>query len=157
MNDNLLPCVDPNIKTLGIRPVVARNEASTQTAIKVRDHVLVSDKKDTDTGPTPLEICLDSLAGCEGVIFKRCAREMKFEYTGVDTEASSEVDQRGSRGVVDVRPFFNWVRLNKSVHTNEPKESIDRLGQNVEFRRLVMGLFHSANVQLDLTWKRVAI
>jgi len=158
MNDDLLPpSVDPKIKTLGIRHVVARNEASTQTVIKVRDHVLVSDEKDLDNGPTPLEMCLASLLGCEGVIINRCAQAMKFEYTGVDIEASGEVDQRGSRGVVGVRPYFNWVHLNISVHTNEPEERLDRLSHNVEFRCPVLNLFRSANVQLDVTWRRVAI
>lgn len=157
MNDNLLPpSVNPNIKALGIRHVVARNEASTQTVIRVREHVLVSDEKDTDTGPTPLEMCLASLLGCEGVIINRCAQAMSFEYTGVDIEASGEVDQRGSRGVVGVRPYFNWVRLNVSVYTNEPKERLDRLSHNVEFRCPVLNLFRSANVQLDVTWRRVA-
>lgn len=158
MNDNLLPpSVDPNIKALGIRHVVARNEASTQTVIRVREHELVSDEKDTDTGPTPLEMCLASLLGCEGVIINRCAQAMSFEYTGVDIEASGEVDQRGSRGVVGIRPYFNWVRLNISIHTNEPKERLDRLSRNVEFRCPVMNLFRSANVQLDVNWKQVAI
>ena len=154
--DLLPPSVDPNTAALGIRRVIARNEASTRTVMMVRDHVLVSDEKGTNTGPTPLEMCLSSLLGCEGVIINRCAEAMQFRYTGVDIEADGEVDQRGSRGVQGVRPYFNWVRMKIRIHTDEPQERLDRLARNVEYRCPVMNLFRSAEVDLAVTWERVA-
>lgn len=154
--DLLPPSVDPNTSALGIRRVVARNEASTRTVMMVRDHVLVSDEKGTNTGPTPLEMCLSSLLGCEGVIINRCAEAMHFDYTGVDIEADGEVDQRGSRGVQGVRPYFNWVRIKIRVHTDEPQDRLERLARNVEYRCPVMNLFRSADVKLDVTWEKVA-
>lgn len=153
--DLLPPSVDPNTSALGIRRVVARNEASTRTVMMVRDHILVSDEKGTNTGPTPLEMCLSSLLGCEGVIINRCAEAMRFDYTGVDIEADGEVDQRGSRGVQGVRPYFNWVRVKIRVHTDEPQDRLDRLARNVEYRCPVMNLFRSADVKLDVTWEKV--
>lgn len=157
MTDDLLPpSVDPNTSALGIRRVVARNEASTRTVMMVRDHVLVSDEKGTNTGPTPLEMCLSSLLGCEGVIINRCAEAMQFRYSAVDIEADGEVDQRGSRGVQGVRPYFNWVRVRIRVHTDEPQDRLDRLARNVEYRCPVMNLFRSADVRLEVSWERVA-
>ncbi len=103
-------------------------------------------RKSTDTGPTPLEMTLSSLLGCEGVIINRCAEAMKFAYKAVDIEADGEVDQRGSRGVQGVRPYFNWVKLHIRVHTDEPQERFDRLIRNVEYRCPVMNLFRSADV-----------
>lgn len=153
--DLLPPSVDPNTSALGIRRVVARNEASTRTVMMVRDHILVSDEKGTNTGPTPLEMCLSSLLGCEGVIINRCAEAMQFKYSGVDIEADGEVDQRGSRGVQGVRPYFNWVRVKIRVHTDEPQDRLDRLARNVEYRCPVMNLFRSADVKLDVTWEKV--
>ena len=82
--DLLPPSVDPNKKALGIRRVSARNEASTRSVIMVRDHVVITDEKESNTGPTPLEMTLSSLLGCEGVIINRCAEAMKFEYSAVD-------------------------------------------------------------------------
>ncbi len=154
--DLLPPSVDPNRKALGIRRVSARNEASTRTVMMVRDHVLVSDERGTNTGPTPLEMCLSSLLGCEGVIVNRCAEAMNFAYSAVDMEADGEVDQRGSRGVPGVRPYFNWVRLRIRVHTEESEERFDRLKRNVEYRCPVMNLFRSADVELRVVWERVA-
>lgn len=154
-NDLLPPSVDPNTKALGIRRVSARNEASTRSVMMVRDHIVITDEKESNTGPTPLEMTLSSLLGCEGVIINRCAEAMQFTYTAVDMEADGEVDQRGSRGVQGVRPFFNWVKLRIRVHTEETQERFERLTRNVEYRCPVMNLFKSADVDVQITWERV--
>ena len=154
--DLLPPSVDPNVKALGIRRVSARNEGSTRTVMMVRDHIVVTDEKGTNTGPTPLELTLSSLMGCEGVIINRCAEAMQFAYTGVDMEADGEVDQRGSRGVQGVRPYFNWVKMRIRVHTEETQDRFDRLIRNVEYRCPVMNLFKSADVDVQIKWERVA-
>lgn len=153
--DLLPPSVDPNKKALGIRRVSARNEASTRSVMMVRDHVVITDEKETNTGPTPLEMTLSSLLGCEGVIINRCAEAMKFSYTAVDMEADGEVDQRGSRGVQGVRPYFNWVKLRIRVHTAETQNRFDRLTKNVEYRCPVMNLFKSADVDVTILWERI--
>lgn len=154
-SDLLPPSVDPKRKALGIRRVSARNEASTRTVLMVRDHVLVSDEREANSGPTPLEMCLSSLLGCEGVIINRCAEAMRFAYSAVDIEADGEVDQRGSRGVQGVRPYFNSVRMRIRIHTDEPQDRLDRLARNVEYRCPVMNLFRSADVALDVRWEKV--
>jgi uncharacterized OsmC-like protein len=157
VNDDLLaPSIDPNTAALGIRRVAARNEAGTRTVMMVRDHVVITDEKGTNTGPTPLEMCLSSLLGCEGVIINRCAEAMRFAYTAVDIDADGEVDQRGSRGVQGVRPYFNWVKMRIRVHTDEPDDRFQRLARNVEYRCPVMNLFRSADVKLHVTWEKVA-
>ena len=153
--DLLPPSIDPAKKALGIRRVSARNEASTRSVMMVRDHVVITDEKGTNTGPTPLEMTLSSLLGCEGVIINRCAEAMKFEYTAVDMEADGEVDQRGSRSVQGVRPYFNWVKLRIRVHTGETQDRFERLTKNVEYRCPVMNLFKSADVNVEINWERV--
>jgi uncharacterized OsmC-like protein len=150
--DLLPPSVDPDRKALGIRRVSARNEGSTRSVMMVRDHILVTDEKGTNTGPTPLEMTLSSLLGCEGVIINRCAEAMNFEYGAVDIDADGEVDQRGVQGV---RPYFNWVRMRIRIHTDESEERLQRLIKNVEYRCPVLNLFRSAGVNLELRWERV--
>ena len=153
--DLLEPSVDPTKKALGIRRVSARNEASTRSVMMVRDHIVVTDEKGTNTGPTPLEMTLSSLLGCEGVIINRCAEAMSFDYSAVDMDADGEVDQRGSRGVQGVRPYFNWVKMRIRVHTDETEERFQRLIKNVEYRCPVLNLFKSADVDVDIKWERV--
>ena len=154
--DLLPPGIDPSKSAIGIRRVSARNEAATRTVMMVREHVLITDEKQTNTGPTPLEMALSSLLGCEGVIINRCAEAMDFAYTAVDMEADGEVDQRGSRGVAGVRPYFNWVKLRIRIHTGESEERLARLARNVEYRCPVMNLFRSADVAIEVAWVRVA-
>jgi len=156
MSDDLLPpSVDPKIKTLGIRRVSGKNMATPRTVMMVRDHIVVSDEKETNTGPTPLEMALSALIGCEGVIINRCAEAMGFAYSAVDMDADGEVDQRGSRGVIGVRPYFNWVKPRIRVHSLENSERFEKLIQNVEYRCPVLNLFRAADVPVDITWERL--
>lgn len=148
----LEPSINPNIKAIGIRRVSARNEASTRTVMMVRDHVLITDEVERNTGTTPLEMALSSLMGCEGVIINRCAEAMGFKYSAVDMDSEGEVDQRGSRGVRGVRPYFNWVKMRIRVHSNETPERFAKLTKNVEYRCPVMNLFRSADVDVTVDW-----
>lgn len=151
----LEPSIDPNKRAIGIRRVSARNQAATRTVMTVRDHELITDERETNTGPTPLEMALSSLLGCEGVIINRCAQAMGFKYSAVEMDAEGEVDQRGSRGVRGVRPYFNWVSLHIRVHSGETPERFAKLTKNVECRCPVMNLFRSADVEVRAEWELV--
>ncbi|MCH9053595.1 MAG: OsmC family protein [Proteobacteria bacterium] len=151
--DLLEPSIDPKKKAIGIRRVSAHNDAATRTVMMVRDHVLITDEKGTNTGPTPLEMALSSLLGCEGVIINRCAEAMKFEYRSVEMDAEGEVDQRGSRGVQGVRPYFNWVKVRVRLYSDETEERFQKLTKNVEYRCPVMNLFRSADVDVKMAWE----
>ncbi len=149
----LEPSVDPKVKKIGIRKVKARNEASTRTVTTVRDFTVVTDEASgSNSGPTPLENVLASLTGCEGVIINRVAEVMRFQYNAVEMECEGEVDQRGSRGVRGVRPYFNWVKLKVTVHSNESPERFARLKKNVEHRCPVMNLLRGADVEVMTDW-----
>ena len=77
---------------------------------------------------------------------------MRFSYQSVEIDGEGEVDQRGSRGVRGVRPYFNWVKLTIRVYTEETPERFEKLKQNVEYRCPVMNLFRSADVDLTADW-----
>ena len=159
-NDNdpdlLPPSVDPDKLKIGIRQLGMRNEATARSVMTVRGHTVVTDEPgDGDTGPTPLETTLSALAGCEGVIIYRCATAMRFNYSAVEIDAEGEVDQRGSRGVRGVRPYFNWVKMNIRIHSDETPERLEKLKKNVEYRCPVMNLFRSADVEVEANWELV--
>jgi uncharacterized OsmC-like protein len=153
--DLLTPSIDPTKKAIGIRRVAMCNQATTRSVMTVRDHVLITDEPESDTGPTPLEMALVSLMGCEGVIVNRCAAAMNFTYSAVEIDGEGEVDRRGSRGVPGVRPYFNWVRLRIRVHSSETPERFAKLIKNVEYRCPVMNLFRSAEVEVIADWQLV--
>ena len=155
-SDLLPPSVDPKVKKIGIRKVKARNDAGTRTVINVRDFTVITDEAGgTNTGPSPLETVLSALAGCEGVIINRVAEAMRFQYSAVEMECEGEVDARGSRGVQGVRPYFNWVKLNIAIHSNESPEKLARLKKNVEYRCPVMNLIRGASVEVATEWTLV--
>lgn len=154
--DLLPPTVDPDVLRTDIRKVSARNAAGMRTVMRVRGHELVTDEAEGgDTDPTPLEMTLSALPGCEGVIINRCARAMGFKYSAAEIEADGEVDGRGSRGVRGVRPCFNWVKLRIRLRSAERPERLDRLRKNVEYRCPVMNLLREANVDIDAEWELV--
>ena len=155
-NDLLEPGIDAHKRAIGIRRVGAVNDASTRGVMTVRGHTVITDEKESDTGPTPLEMTLASLMGCEGVLINRCARAMNFRYSGVEMDAEGEVDQRGSRGVRGIRPYFNWVKLKIRVTSDETPERFAKLAKNVEYRCPVMNLFRSADVEVTADWELVA-
>lgn len=150
----LEPSIDPRTKRIKVRNVKARNEAQDRTVMTVRGHQLISDEPDTDTGPTPLEMVIAGLAGCESIMIHRCAKAMGFDYTGVDMDAESEIDQRGSRGVRGVRPYFSAVRLAIRVQTDESEERFRQLIKNVESRCPVYNLFRAADVEIEVDWRK---
>jgi uncharacterized OsmC-like protein len=154
-DDLLEPTIDPNRRVIGIRRVSAVNEASTRSVMRVREHTLITDEKESNTGSTPLEMALASLLGCEGVIINRCAQAMRFSYSRVEMTGEGEVDQRGSRGVRGVRPYFNWVRLEIKVFSDESADRFSKLTKNVEFRCPVMNLFRCADVEVKVDWKKL--
>lgn len=155
--DLLPPSVDPDKLKIGIRQVSMRNEATSRSVMTVRNHTIITHEPgDGDTGPTPLETTLSALAGCEGVIIYRCAGAMRFKYSAVEIDAEGEVDQRGSRGVRGVRPYFNRVKMDIRIHSNETPERLEKLKTNVEYRCPVMNLFRSADVKVEANWALVS-
>ena len=70
-------------------------------------------------------------------------------------ECEGEVDQRGSRGVQGVRPYFNWVNLKIAIHSNESPQKLERLKKNVEYRCPVMNLLRGAQVEVRTEWTLV--
>ena len=74
---------------------------------------------------------------------------MGFEYSSIDIDADGDVDQRGSKGVHGVRPYFNWVKSKILVLGNESEERFAKLTKNVEYRSPVMNLYQPADVQVD--------
>jgi len=155
--DLVKPSVDPDKKLIGLRDVTAVNEGTPRTVTTIRQHTVITDERSGgDTGPTPLETVLAALTGCEGAIIHRVAEALGFKYSGVDMECTGEVDARGSRGVQGVRPYFNWVRLKITLHTDEPEDRVRILKKNVETRCPVMNLMVEADVDVKTEWVTAA-
>ena len=81
---------------------------------------------------------------------------MGFEYSSIDIDADGEVDQRGSRSVQGVGPYFNWVKPKILVMGNVSEERFTKLSKNIEYRSPVMNLYRSADFQVDVEWELIS-
>ncbi|MDB9862658.1 OsmC family protein [Litorivicinus sp.] len=157
--DIIEPSIDPNTKKIAVRHVKATNASGTRTKIQVRDFKpIYSDEPDTlggtNTAPSPLEMTLAALVGCDGVIIHGVATAMNFDYVGVDLRCESQIDVRGPKGVPGIRPYFEELSLEITIFTDESDERLLKLSKNVEFRCPVMNLFSAAGVEMNVSWIR---
>jgi uncharacterized OsmC-like protein len=105
----------------------ARNEATTRTVVDCGEPGrLTLDEPvrhgGTGEGPSPLQVVLGALCGCEAVTFRRAATEMGLSYDALDFEAAFTIDIRGRQGDRSVRTHFQTVRVRAVVTTGEPME-----------------------------------
>lgn len=152
------PVVDPKTKKMIVRSVTGTSHGTARTEVRMRDFpVLVSDEPETsggtNTGPTPFEVSLAALIGCESVMIAGVAKAMAFDYEGVEFEASGTFDLRGPKGVPGVRPFFESVDLSIVLYTDEPPERVERLTKNVEHRCPVLNLMRDGGVFVSVGWQ----
>ena len=108
--------------TLGDKFVIETN---------IRGHKVVIDQPanaaGTDTGPTPLELVLVSLAGCIGTIGRIVAMQKRIALRGMEIKVEGEIDTDGLLGKpIEGRIGFEGITI--SVHvdadmTDEEKEA----------------------------------
>jgi len=108
--------------TLGEKFVIESN---------IRGHKLVIDQPvnaaGTDTGPTPLELILVSLAGCIGTIGRIIAMQRRIALRGMAIKVEGELDTDGLLGKpIEGRVGFESITITVGVDadmTDEEKEA----------------------------------
>lgn len=108
-------------------------------------------------GPSPLQVVLGAMCGCESVTFNRTAGEMGFTYESVVFAAEFTIDVRGRMGVREVRPHFQTVRVTATVRTAEPAARLAEVVEETERRCPVFNLLVDAGVDVRTTWVREEI
>lgn len=110
----------------------------------------------TGEGPSPMQVVLGALCGCESVTFNRTAAEYEFEYDGIEFEAAFTIDIRGRQGMRSVVPHFQTVRVQAFVTTNETEERLAEVVEETEARCPIFNLFRDASVKVEMMWIRRA-
>lgn len=77
-----------------------------------------------DSGPSPLEYLLGSLAGCEDVIAQLVAREKGIKLNSIRFEVEGTLDVKGLLGDPAVKPYFQTVRVRATVDSPEDESRI---------------------------------
>ncbi|WP_280768346.1 OsmC family protein [Salipaludibacillus daqingensis] len=138
--------------------VDAKTEGLTLHA-KAGKHELVLDEGSQmggkDQGPNPLQTSLAALASCENVTARIVAKEMKFDLKDIDFKITGEFDPKGFMGDPNIRPYFQTVKVDAEVETNESEDRIKELQKKVESRCPVYTMMAAANVNMVDSWKQV--
>lgn len=111
----------------------------------------------TSEGPSPLQLVLGALCGCETVTFNRTAKDMDFAYDGIDFDAAFTIDIRGRMGQRGVRQHFQTVRVEAVVRTDESEERLAEVVAETEARCPVFNLLNDAAVNMEVRWVRQPI
>jgi uncharacterized OsmC-like protein len=141
------------------KSVSARNDVGMKTVVDCGEFgQFVTDEPTaqggTGEGPSPLQVVLGALCGCEAVTFRRTATELGFEYAGIEFEGAFTIDIRGRMGVPGVRPHFQTVRVQATVRTEASEDRLRRVVEETERRCPVYNLLSDAGVNLEMVWIR---
>ncbi|RWR12855.1 OsmC family protein [Siminovitchia fortis] len=132
-------------------------EKGLQTSINIREFepIIVDEPKSlggTDKGPNPVELVLAGLSSCASVMIALIAKEQDFSYTDVKFKNEGTLDLRGLQGVEGVSPHFQSVTFDVIFATEESKERIDALKEEVERRCPVLNLLADAGIKVEGNW-----
>lgn len=108
-----------------------------------------------DTGATPLEYVAAALNGCKAVMIPLIAKEQNFSFSNLSFETVGILDARGIMGESGVRTYFQKVRFNLEIATEESDESLLELKREVERRCPVYNMFIDAGIQVEVDWKKI--
>ena len=82
------------------------------------------------------------------------AKEVGFEYSGIDFDAAFTIDIRGRMGAREVRPHFQTVKVEARVRTDESEERLAEVVEETELRCPVFNLVSDAGVKVETVWIR---
>ena len=105
----------------------------------IRGHKVVIDQPanagGTDTGPTPLELMLASLAGCIGTIGRIVAIQKRIELRGMDIKVEGSLDVDGLLGKpIDGRVGFEGFTITVDVDADMTDEEKNTFIHEVDAR-----------------------
>jgi len=105
----------------------------------IRGHRLVIDQPvsaaGTDTGPTPLELILASLAGCIGAIGRIIAMQRRIALRGMEIRVEGELDTDGLLGKpIEGRVGFESIAITVNVDADMTDEEKDAFIHEVDRR-----------------------
>ncbi|WAA13383.1 OsmC family protein [Fervidibacillus halotolerans] len=105
-----------------------------------------------DQGPNPLEYLLATLGACATIIAHDVAKEQQFTYKRIDYSVSGKLDPRGYKGVEGVKTYFQSIRLDVFVETDENEEALQRVAEISEGRCPIYNLLKDAGVEIESNW-----
>lgn len=83
------------------------------------------------------------------------AQEQKSTYESIHYSTDGWLDPKGYQGVENVQTYFQKVRVNIVVDTDESDEALMRLKEEVERRCPLFNLLEDAGVDVESIWSKI--
>ena len=103
----------------------AKNDGTDRTVVSCRDFSFIIDEPviagGENSGPTPVEYLIGSLAGCMGVVCNKVAREMNLEVSSIRFEVEGDIDTdrfMGKPGSEEKRSGYTEIRVKIDADVN---------------------------------------
>lgn len=131
---------------------------SMRTRVGIRDFSFDIDEPvavgGTNNAPTPMEFVAGALNGCVSVVVEQVAKELRIDFTALETYSIATQDTRGFAGTADVSPFFHSYRLEIHVETALDDPELQREFTSQVHRRCpAINLVKAAGVNMDINWE----
>ncbi|MFD1848752.1 OsmC family protein [Oceanobacillus bengalensis] len=145
---------NPTLATLSVN---GKLESGLKNSVQVRDlPAFIVDEPErlggTNAGPNPLEYFLGALSACTSIILSYTAKDLNFSYQDVTYSTDGTLDPRGFKGVEGVLTYFQSVKIDIVVETEESDEALQKLAETVEQRCPLYNLLIDAGVEVKSNW-----
>ena len=119
--------------------ISAKSESRTKTVVTARNFEMIIDEPEIlggeDHGANPVEYLLGALAGCLNVVGHIVAKEMGFDFNGMDISIEGALNPDKFLGKSSKeRTGYQYVNVKIKPHTNASKEILEKWLATVEER-----------------------
>jgi len=88
----------------------------------------------TDKGPSPIELLLAALGGCQIITLAFFAPRLGVKLKAVETVVEGYLDPRGFMGSSGIRPGFQKIHISTKIEAEGPSEKVRELVKLAEER-----------------------
>ncbi|HLR01728.1 MAG TPA: OsmC family protein [Virgibacillus sp.] len=139
--------------------VEGKVDSGRKNEVRVRDFppIIVDESErlgGTNDGPNPLEYFLGALSACTSIMASFAAKEQNFTYKDLEYHTEGTLDPRGYQGAEGVQTYFETVKIDVVVDTNESSEALECLRVAVEDRCPLFNLLQDAGVNVISHWSK---
>eukprot|EP00127_Corallochytrium_limacisporum_P001150 Clim_evm2s43 gene=Clim_evmTU2s43 len=122
-------------------------------------HTMITDEPErlggTDQGPTPLQMALSSLAGCETATLYGICKRANIKIDHISYKVEGAFDARGTSGVAGVSPAFQTVQVNAKIVSDGEEDKVRECITLAGKRCPIYALFVQAGVDMRSDWEVV--
>lgn len=145
----------PDLTTLSVE---SRQIEGLRSEVRARNFTLVLDEPESlggsNSGPTPAELVLASLAACQQMTYCLQAQRLGVPLEGLEVKVSGEIELSGYlEGTRDAKPGFRSIRVEVAVESSRDDVALMHLKEEVDRLCPVLSAIRGTT-EVTLAWRR---